>query len=137
MATFSLMFYTYMHFKNKFKVYLKHTSANYFLNYFSIIFIKLETLGVTVSKSTLKVYFIVRVYSEVYLNYSSILTRQNTCRSIHNLWSNGFVIRGQVYQTRFPRFFWKWLKNCISLLSFEAQSNDYQGFLRTWLEYIH
>ena len=34
----------------------------------------LETLEVTISKSILKVYFIVRVCPEVYLEYSSILT---------------------------------------------------------------
>ena len=123
----------YIYFINKFLKESKYTwniLPNYFLNYFCI---KLDTLEVTFSKSVPKGYFIVRVYPEVYLKYTSISTRQNACKGyIHNLWSNGLVIRGQVYQTRIFQFFWKWLKNCISLLSFEAQSNEYQRFLGTW-----
>ena len=67
MATFSLLFQ--MHFKNRFKVYLKYTSllnswltkshtfTNDFLNYFPIIFIKLGTLEVKISKSIFEVQY--------------------------------------------------------------------------------
>ena len=67
MATFSLLFQ--MHFKNRFKVYLKYTSllnswltkshtfTNDFLKYFPIIFIKLGTLEVKISKSIFEVQY--------------------------------------------------------------------------------
>ena len=82
---------------------------------------KLETLEVTISKSILKVYFIVRVYPEIYLKYSTIWTRQNTSRIKHNLWGNGVAIRGQVYQYRIPDSFESGWKNgsafCLSKLN--------------------
>ena len=57
---------------------------------------------------------------------------ENTHRSLHNLWSNGLVVKAQVYQTKDPRFkSIRWLENRHSISSFKAQSNDYQGFLGT------
>ena len=43
------------------------------------------------------------------------------------------MVRTQVYQTKDPWFktIW-WLKKCVSLSSFKAQSNEYQGFLEVW-----
>ena len=53
--------------------------------------------------------------------------------SLHNLWSNGLVVRVQVHQTKDARFKTiRWLKNCLNLSSFTVQSNEYQGFLGTW-----
>ena len=46
-----------------------------------------------ISKIMLEVYFIFRVYTEVYLKYSSISARQNANKSLHNLWSSGLVVR--------------------------------------------
>ena len=65
--------------------------------------------------------------------YSSISAGQNTNISLHNLWSNGLVVKVQVYQTKDARFKTiRWLKNCLNLPSFEVQSNEYQRFLGTW-----
>ena len=131
--------------KNRFKVYLKYNSllnsswnqriletykSKLFFNYF----LKFTNFGSQyVSKSILEVSFIFRVYTEVYLNYSSILAGLNTNRSLHNLWSNGLVVRAQVYQTKDPWFKTiRWLKNWLSISSFKGQSNGYQGFLGTW-----
>ena len=68
--------------------------------------------------------------------YSYISARENTSRSLHNLWSNRIVDRVQVYQTRGPRFKTiKWLKNCSRLSFFQGQPNNYQEFLGTfWLK---
>ena len=111
-------------------MYLKHiyTSTNYFLNYFPIIFLKVENLKVKISKSILEVHFIFRVQQ-----YIRISARQNISRSIHNLWSNDLMVRAQVYQTRCPRLkaIW-WLKTCVSLSSFKGQLNEQQGFLEIW-----
>ena len=65
---------TYIHFKNRFKVHLKYTSLlnswwtlqflyfyNFFLLFFPIIFMKVETLEVKISKSILEVYFSLKV----------------------------------------------------------------------------
>ena len=68
-----------------------------------------------ISKSTLEVYFIFRIYTEVYLKYSYISAGQNTNKSLHNLWNNGLVVRVQIYQTKDPRFKTiSWLKNYFS-----------------------
>ena len=115
-----------MHFKNRFKVYLKYTSLLISWSTQSILetckfklFFCVTNFGnKNISKSILEVYFIFRVYTEVYLKYSSISAGQNTNKSLHNLRSNGLVVRVQVYQTKDPRFKTiKWLKNCLSCQS--------------------
>ena len=79
------------------EVTINNIHTNHFLDYFPIIFIKLQTLELKISlKSILAVYFILRVYTGVYLKYGSISGGQNTSRSSHNLWSNGLVVRVQV-----------------------------------------
>ena len=66
---------------------------------------------------------------QVQLNFS--MTKYS--RNLHNLWSNHLMIRVYVYKTRDPMFkTLRWLKNCLNLLSFKGQSNEYQGFLGTW-----
>ena len=53
--------------------------------------------------------------TEVYLKYSSTSAGQNTNKSLHNLWSNGLVVKVQVYQTKDTRFKTiRCLKNCLS-----------------------
>ena len=84
----------YMHFKNRFKVYLKYTSL---LNFwwtqsiletyiFQIIF---QCHKLWKSKYLQKyIWSILHIYStEVYLKYSSISAGQNINKSLHNLWS--------------------------------------------------
>ena len=133
-----------MHFKNGFKVYLKYTSLvnswwnwwvkdlNHFLHFFPIVFRKLQTLK---SKHAQKYsWCIFHIHcTEVYLKHISNSAGQNTSTSLHNLWSNGLVVRVQVYQTKDPRLkTTRWLKNCLSLSSFKGQSNEYQRFLGNW-----
>ena len=132
-----------IHFKNSFKIYLKYASllnfwwtkclletykSKLFFNYFH----KFTNFGSqNISKSILEVYFIFRG-TEVYLKYSSISAGGNAIRSLHNLWSNGVVLKEQVYQTKDPRFKTiRWLKNSLSISSFKGQSNEHQGFLGT------
>ena len=43
--------------------------------------------------------FTFRVYTDVYLEYSSISARQKTSKNMHNLWRNGLMVRMQIYQT--------------------------------------
>ena len=67
-----------------------------------------------ISKSILEVYFIFRVQKYIW-SIAQILAEQNTNKSLHNLWSNGLVVRVQVYQTKDPRFKTiRWLLNCPS-----------------------
>ena len=61
------------------------------------MFITLQTLEIKISP---KVYL---KYTSSYLEYrsifeySSISAGENTNRSLHDLWSNGLVVRAQVY----------------------------------------
>ena len=67
---------------------------------------------------------------EVFLKNSSISIGKNTNKILQDLWSNGLMVRAQVYLTKDLRFKTiKWLKNCLSLSSFKGQSNECQGFL--------
>ena len=133
-----------MHFKKMFQLYLKYTSLlnfwwtqsileTYFyksiFKLFSNHFLMFEALEVKLSP---KVYLTYALYLKyrIYLNYSSMSAGQNTSRNIHILWSNGLVVRAQVYQTTVTRFKTLRLpKIYISLSWCKSQSNKYQEFL--------
>ena len=94
-----------MHFKNRFKVYLKYASllnswctesiletciSKLFFHYFHDV----TNFGSqNISKSILEVYFIFRAQKYIWSRYSSISLGQNTNISLHNLWSNDLVVR--------------------------------------------
>ena len=117
-----------MHFKNRFKVYLKYTSLlnswwiqsisekyKAFSKLFSSCF---QSYKLWKSQFCLKVYL--KYTSEVYLKYSVNSAGENTSRGLHNLWGNGLVVRVQGYQTRDPTFeTTRWLKNWLSLSYFK------------------
>ena len=101
-----------MHFKNRFKVYLKYTSL---LNswWAQSIYLKDTKLNYFSVSQTLEI----KISPKVHLKYTSYLA----CRSIrsiaqlqqdkilikvyiHYSWRNGQVVSVQVYQTKNPRF---------------------------------
>ena len=93
-----------MHFKNRFKVYLKYTSLlnswwiqsisekyKAFSKLFSSCF---QSYKLWKSQFCLKVYL--KYTSEVYLKNSLNSAGENTSRGLHNLWGNGLVVRCRV-----------------------------------------
>ena len=85
------------------KIYLKHTNLRVS-----------QTLEIKISP---KLYW---KYTS-YLEYGSIFAGQNTNKRLHSLWSNGLVVRVQVYQTKNPRFKTiRWLKNYLSFHSLKV-----------------
>ena len=110
-----------MHFKNRFKVCLKYTSLlnswwiqSILETYKLKLFFTVTNFGnQNISKSIFEVYFIFRV--QMYIWSIAQFQQDKTNKSLHNLWSNGLVVRMQVYQIKDPRFKTiRWLKNCLS-----------------------
>ena len=87
-----------------------------------------------ISKSILEVYFIFRVQKYIQ-SISTISAGQNTNISLYKLWSNGLVVRVQVYQTKDSRFKNHTVAEKLPQPFILLQSNDYQGFQGTcWLK---
>ena len=81
----------------------KNTSTNHFLDYFPIIFIKLQTLEVKISsKPTCSILIFQAqkfIWSIVQFQLDKILVE-----ILQNLWATGLMVRVQVYQTRYSSF---------------------------------
>ena len=115
-----------MHFKSRFKVYLKYTSllnswwtqsiletykSKLFFNYFHNV---PNFASQNISKSILEVYFIFRV--QKYIWSIAQFQQDKILIKVYIIYGgNGLVVSVQVYQTKDPRFKTiRWLKNCLS-----------------------
>ena len=80
---------------------------------FKLFFSVTKFRNQNISKSILEVYFTFTVQN--YIWSIAQFQQDKTNKSLHNLWSNGLVVRVQVYLTKDPRFKTiRWLKNCLS-----------------------
>ena len=80
---------------------------------FKLFFSVTKFRNQNISKIILEVYFTFTVQN--YIWSIAQFQQDKTNKSLHNLWSNGLVVRVQVYLTKDPRFKTiRWLKNCLS-----------------------
>ena len=131
-----------MHFKNRFKVYLKYALLQncwwtqsiletYKFKLFFSYFTKFTNFGnQNIFKIILKVYFI---WVQYIWSIPQFKQKKVTNKSLYNLWRNGLMDRVQVNQTKDPRFKTiRWLKKCLSLSTCKDQSNENLGCLGNW-----
>ena len=80
---------------------------------FKLFFSVTKFRNQNISKSILEVYFTFTVQN--YIWSIAQFQQDKTNKSLHNLWSNGLLVRVEVYQSKDPRFkIIRWVKNRLS-----------------------
>ena len=80
---------------------------------FKLFFSVTKFRNQNISKSILEVYFTFAVQN--YIWSIAQFQQDKTNKSLHNLWSNGLLVRVEVYQSKDPRFkIIRWVKNRLS-----------------------
>ena len=80
---------------------------------FKLFFSVTKFRNQNISKSILEVYFTFTVQN--YIWSIAQFQQDKTNKSLYNLWSNGLLVRVEVYQSKDPRFkIIRWVKNRLS-----------------------